>query len=237
MKSICVGAFYQMLSFFRIRKAVFFSFFFPSFAYIIFSLTWGWRNEVYNIFLFSGMICLTIVSDSLFSTGNVIVEYYHNGLIKFFKCLPYPFFYHLLSLFMSRIIIIFLSMVVLVVVALLSGNISFNQFLFGNYILCMLIGLILFSLLGTIVAMITKDFTGNSTAQNIILFAMLFLSNTFYPISELNPLFTHVVQLNPITPIIQIARGESVVYLTLGIWLVVLSLISIIFFRKQQIKR
>ena len=180
---------------------------------------------------------ITIVSDSLFSIGNVIVEYYHNGLIKFFKCLPYKFSYHLFSLFLSRILIVFFSILVVVTIAILSGNIDFNELPFGNYLLSMFTGLILFSLLGIIVAMLTKDYTGNSTAQNTILFATIFLSNTFYPLSDLNPLFTHVIKFNPITPILQIARGENVTISTIVIWLVLLSILSFLYFKKQTIRR
>ena len=237
MKTILIGTFYQLKTFIRIKKALFFSFFFPSFIFIIFSLTWGRENTAYNYFLFTGIIMVTIISDSLFSIGNVIVEYYQKGLIKFFKTIPYKFTNHLISLLFSRIVIIGLSCLLVFFVAFIFSQVtlSFDQLI--HILTGMSFGIILFSLLGIVIAEVTRDYSGNTNIMNFVLFSLIFLSNTFYPLSEINPIFVDVIRFNPITSILNIIRGETLNVLAILLWILIVLSVHIVYIYKGQLKR
>ena len=237
MKPILIGTVCQLKTFLRIKKALFFSFFFPSFMFVIFSLTWGRDNIEYSYFLFTGIIVVTIMSDSLFSIGNVIIEYYQKGLIKFFKSSPYRFGYHLSSLFLSRIIIIVLSCLLLFIVAYFFSEVTLSFKQLVNILIGIISGMSLFSLLGVVIAETTRDYSGNTNIMNFILFSLIFLSDTFYPLSEINPIFINVVRFNPITSILNIARGNSLNLLPACIWISAVLAIHIVYLYKGQIKR
>lgn len=237
MKTIIIGTIYQLKTFFRIKKALFFSFFFPSFVFVIFSLTWGRESEAYNNFLFTGILVVTLISDSLFSIGNVIVEYYQKGLIKFFKSIPYKFANHLASLFFSRIIIVAGSCLLVFLVAYLFSGVTLSFDQLPPILLGMMGGMILFSFMGVVIAEVSKDYSGNTNIMNFVLFALIFLSNTFYPLSEINPVFEDVVKFNPITPVLRIIREETLNIGPVLIWILAIVSVHVVYLYKGQIKR
>lgn len=236
MNTIFVGTYYQLKTFLRIKKALFFSFFFPSFSYIIFSLIWGLDNPDYKKFLLTGIITLTIASDSLFSIGSVMVEYYQNGLIKFFKVIPYSFNKHIIALFLSRIIIIIFSVILLLIIAFIFSHIKLSYLELLYISLGVIAGIFIFSLFGIIIAELTKENTQNLSITNVLFFSTIFLSETFYPLSEINKAFTKVIMINPITPILKLTRG-NIDFVSLLLWIVVLAVIQYVFFVKTKITR
>lgn len=233
MKTIFIGTYYQVKTFLRIKKALFFSFIFPPFIYIIFSQIWGPSNPEYQKFLLTGIIILTVTSDSLFSVGNVIVEYYQSGLIKFFKVIPYNFNYHLISLFFSRVLIIFLSTLTLLLIAHIINHLTLTLSELIDVALGMISGIFIFSLLGIIVAHYTKENTQNLSLTNLLFFSLIFLSDTFYPLSELNPAFVKIISINPITAILKISRGTPDL-ISLLIWVIFLFVVHSFFFIKKK---
>lgn len=236
MKTIIIGTYYQLITFFRIKKALFFAFFFPSFVYVIFSLIWGVENEDYQMFLVTGIIIMTTSSDALFTIGGVINEYYQNGLIKFFKVTPFKFSLHIISLILSRIIIVAISSCVILVLALSIGKLRFTIWDIIHVIIGIISALIIFSLIGILVAEMAKEHSANSGILNMIFYGVIFLSDTFYPLTDLNPGFNVVVMLNPITPALELARGIFHVIPAL-LWIGVLSLIHYFYYNHNQIKR
>lgn len=236
MKTIFIGTYYQLKTFLRIKKALFFSFFFPSFSYVIFSMVWGFDNPDYKEFLLTGIITLTVVSDSLFSIGSVMVEYYQNGLIKFFKVIPYSFNKHLIALFLSRIIIIIFSVILVLIIAFVFDHIIFSYLEFLYVSIGVISGIIMFSFLGIIIAALTKENTQSLSITNVLFFSIIFLSETFYPLGEINKAFTKVIMINPITPILKLTRGK-IDLVSLLSWIIVLAVIQYVFFVKTKITR
>jgi ABC-type multidrug transport system permease subunit len=236
MKAILIGTYYQLITFLRIKKALFFAFFFPSFVYIIFSLIWGIDNDEYQRFLLTGVIIMTTASDALFTIGGIINDYYQNGLIKFFKATPYSFSKHIICLILSRILIVALSSIIVFIIAFLIGKFSFSVIDITHIIMGIITVMIIFAMIGIIVAEITKEHSSNSGTLNIIFYVVIFLSDTFYPLTELNPTFNTVVLLNPITPALELARGYSHI-IPIAIWITALTTIHSFYHIKNQLKR
>lgn len=208
MRAILLGTLYQLFSFLRVKKAFFFAFVFPAFVYVLFSLTWGPGNADYNKFLLTGVLVLTTASDALFSIGGVVSGYYRSGLIKFLAVTPYSFMKHVTALLLSRIIVVAASSVVVIFVAVaISGMaLCLNEVAHisagATYCIYVYTFLALFALLFG-----AKD-SDNIGILNVILYGTIFLSDTIYPLSELNQLFSPIVKVNPATPALELARGD-----------------------------
>jgi len=236
MKSIIIGTYFHLLTFLRVKKALFFAFFFPSFIYVLFSQIWGVGNEDYQIFLLTGVIVMATVSDALFSTGNLIANYYQSGFIRFFMVIPNSFVKHISTLIISRIIIVLLSSIIIFVVAYLISCLKFSLSDILFVLSGISAGLLIFTLIGLIIAEIVKDPLANTGISNFIFFGILFLSNTLYPLTELNPALKKVVLFNPMTPVLELTRGALHI-VPLVIWIVALVMIQSIIFVKNRLKR
>lgn len=238
MRAILLGTTYQLLSFLRVKKAFFFAFVFPTFVYVLFSLIWGIDNEDYNNFLLTGVLVLTTASDALFSIGGVVSGYYRSGLIKFFNVTPYSFAMHVAALILSRFLVVAVSSTVVVVVAMLMSEVGWG----ASEVLSVCAGLMYCIYVYTFIALGallfgTKD-SDNTGILNAILYGTIFLSNTIYPLSELNELFNPIVRINPITPALELARGEQI-SAGVAVWPPLLTMWYVLTFKskKQRIRR
>jgi ABC-type polysaccharide/polyol phosphate export permease len=236
MKTIFLGTYYQVLIFLRVKKAVFFTFFFPCFIYVIFSLISGIDNEDYQRFILTGIIILTTASDALFSIGSTIIDYYKSGLIKFFKVAPYSFIKDVCYMIISRIIIVLASSAIIFVIAYFMSSIKFSLREVVYVISGIFAGLFIFGLLGLIIAGISKEHSANNAILNTVFYIAIFLSNTFYPLTEINPAFETVVMFNPMTPVLGLTRGTPDIF-PLMAWITILIFIQSVFFVKSRIKR
>jgi ABC-2 type transport system permease protein len=96
--------------------------------------------------------------------------------------------------------------------------------------------LIIFAFIGIIIAEITKEHSSNSGTLNVIFYGVIFLSDTFYPLTDLNPAFDTVVLFNPITPSLELARG--IIHLVpLIVWIIALILVHSLFNIYSHLKR
>ena len=82
---------------------------------------------------------MTVMSDGLFAVGSVIKEYYDNGLIKYFRKLPFNILIHFSGLIISRVISLLFTVLLLCIASSLvfDYSVSFievKNFIFGIFI-------------------------------------------------------------------------------------------------------
>ncbi|MDR1200158.1 MAG: ABC transporter permease [Tannerellaceae bacterium] len=236
MKTLIIGTYLQIKNLLRVKKAVFFSFIFPAFIFILFSVVWGTGNAVYTKFLLTGIIALTVASDAIFSIGAVVAGYFINGEIKLFKVLPYNFNNHLLALVISRLFILIIAVALLIVIAIAFFNVSLTAIELRNIFLGVIIGTLIFSLIGLIVAGIAKEDSGNSGLTNLVFYALLFLSNCFYALTDANESLEKIAVINPFNPILEITRG-NLNFTPIIIWAIILIIIQIIEYNNLKVRR
>lgn len=179
---------------------------------------------------------LTIASDAIFSIGAVISGYYLGGEIKLFKVLPYNFNKHIIALILSRIFVLIIAISLLILMSIIFFNLRFSISELGYIFLGVIIGTLLFSYIGIVVASIAKEDSKNSSLTNIVFYAMIFLSDCFFPLSEFKESLSKVAQINPFNPILELTRG-SFNFLPIIIWLIVLVICQTIQIRMIQLKR
>lgn len=237
MKTILLSTYYQLLTFIRVKKAVFFTFFFPLFIFVVFSMVWGYNNPDYLKFLMSGVLIMTVASDALYTVGSVIMNYFHTGLVKFFKASPYSFFRHILALILSRLIIILFASSIVLIISVLFFDLSIGAKELGYIYAGILAGFVLFSFMGLLISISFKDKSDDMSIINFVYFVMIFLSDTFYPLTELNPVVGKVVKISPISPVLELTRGSTSGIWILLFWMFIFIGLFVLLFNKKQLKR
>jgi ABC-2 type transport system permease protein len=221
----------------RIKQAVFFTVIFPAFIFLIFSSIWGINDKDYCVFLLTGICGMTIASDGLFAIGGVIKQYYTSGIMKFIKVMPYNIITHIISLVFSRMIYILFSFLILFVLGRVLFGVTLSSSQYLPILTGAIMGLIEFSFLGLLISFTNMKVESEKGLINIIYFGLIFLSNTFYPMTEINPVFEGIVEFSPITPLLNVLRGGYIYSLYLALWSVVFIVSFYFFFKRFQIKR
>ncbi len=231
--------YYQMILSLRIKTAFLLSLAFPVFLYLFFGNIWGNTTNVeYFGFLLSGVIGLSITSDGIFSVGPVIKIYYASKLLKFFRTLPMKAFAYYAGLFLNRILRILVSVIFLCVTA----AIAFKYYVGINEILRFLVGtffgLTMFALLGLVFAFLSRSHGGEQGTMNFVYFIIIFMTDTFYPITQINEFFKTVSYFIPLTYVLDFMRtGNPINLLVIMGWIVVLAAIFYRMITRTSIKR
>ncbi|ANR73745.1 ABC transporter permease [Prevotella amnii] len=237
MKVLIASIYYQLLSSMRIKQAVFFTVIFPAFIFLIFSSIWGINNKEYCVFLLTGICAMTIASDGLFAIGGVIKQYYTSGVMKFIKVMPYNIITHIISLVFSRMIYILFSFVILFILGRAIFGVTLNVPQYLSILSGSILGLIEFSFLGLLLSFTNMKAESEKGLINIIYFGLIFLSDTFYPMTEINPVFEGIVEFSPITPVLKVLRGDYTYTLYLALWAAAFMIAFYFCFKRFQVKR
>jgi hypothetical protein len=218
IKTLIYSTYYQLLIFTRLKQALFFTITFPVFLFIVFGSIWGAENEEYISFILSGLIGMTVMSDGLFAVGSVIKDYYDNGLIKYFRKLPFNILIHFSGLIISRVISLLFTVLLLCIASNLVFDYSVTFIEVRNFIFGIFIGLFLFSFLGLLITFSGIKENGKGLI-NIVYFLILFTSDAFYPVSEFNALIGLFGNILPLNHILSILRGTGF-NITIVFWVI-----------------
>lgn len=237
IQSLCYGLWLQILNFLRVRKALFFSFIFPIFLFLVYTTLWGQSSEEYARFILSGILAVTIISNSIMAIGQIIVTYQRTGISKMLLSIPGAFPVQLFALAFSRIILISLAYLLLISISYLASglHISIGDFLWGE--LGVVAGTILFSSLGMIISLILENRHSENNAANFLFFLFMFVSDAFYPVTEMNPVMGWIISLNPITPVLQIIRHQEGFLQPYFIWIIIAGVSSWLVLKLHNNKR
>lgn len=237
MKTLLLITYYELVIFTRVKVAVFFSFFFPVFIFLVFSFIWGHGNPHYSKFLLTGVIIMKVTSDAMFSIGSVIVSYLRGGFLKFLKGLPINIMTYFWALILSRVLIAIGTSVVLVLIGIFFFDIDFRAVELMYVFLGIAGAFIIFSFLGLIISVFTKNKNGDLTITNFVYFVMIFLSEIFYPLSIINPTLGKVVSFLPISPIISLTRGNGSSGTLVAMWALLIAGFFYFGFKRYKIGR
>lgn len=239
MRTLRLSIYYQILMALRTKQALFFSVFFPVFLFILFGNLWGATDSGYVLFILTGILGMNVATEGIYSIGPVIKGYYSGEMIKYFKKLPFNILVHFTGLIISR----FLSLAFITIAILVIANLMFNLTPTPQQVLDislgMLIGVFLFSFFGLAVAFLSikKEDSSNQKGglANIIYYLIVFTSDAFYPVGQLNPVMQEISDWLPMNPILNIMRGNDVNWLSIVFWLSIsITMFSFLFKRLQS---
>jgi ABC-2 type transport system permease protein len=152
----------------------------------------------YVDFLLPGLIALSLMQMSVFSTAFVFTNYKEKGVLKRLIATPMrPITFVTANVF-TRLIVSFLQTAVFVIV----GVTFLKAHVIGSYwlvALCASIGSVMFLGLGFTISGIAKTTESVPAAANLIVFPMLFLGGTFFPLSSFPPWLGHIAKYLPLT--------------------------------------
>jgi len=238
MNTLAISIHDQIVTSFRIKQAVFFTVIFPLFLFVVFSLIWGVNNAEYSKFLLTGICTMTVVSEGIFAIGNVIPQYYSSGIMKFIKVIPYNIIIHISSLIISRIFYVLISFILLFICGYFFFGVRFNAFEITSIFIGLALGLTVFSFLGLFISYANiKDDNNKNNLGNIFYFGLIFLSDTFYPLTEINPILEKFVNKSPITPLLGVFRGDYSGIPVLILWTGIFAILFYLIYKHKQIKR
>ena len=229
----------QLLSFLRIKQAVFWSLVFPLFIFVIFSSIFGtFFDKEYTYFLMTGVIGMSIASDGLFAIGTTIKNYYNNGTIRILKKMPINILYYFTGIIICRFIISFGLVICLNITSIVLFSCSLKLADIIGITLGIFIGLWIFSFLG--LCLTFSDIKVSSSDKgliNLVYFVVLFTSNSLYPISSFNEKISYIANFLPLNPILSLLRSETFMFFHLALWAVLPVILFYFLYKRLKVVR
>ena len=142
------------------------------------------RNLRYIEFLLPGLIALSVMQMSVFSVAFVFVQYKEKGVLKRLLATPIRPYQFVTANVITRLLVSVLQAAVFIGVGIWLFDIN----VIGSYwliLLCIVLGALMFLGLGFTVSGLSKTVESVPAFANLIVFPMLFLGGTFFPISNM----------------------------------------------------
>jgi ABC-2 type transport system permease protein len=156
------------------------------------------HNLRYIEFLLPGLIALSIMQMSVFSVAFVFTQYKEKGTLKRLLATPMKPIQFVAANTITRLIVSVAQAAIFIVM----GIILFHAHIVGSYFLifCIVVlGAIMFLGLGYTISGLAKTTDSVPAIANLIVFPMLFLGGTFFPVSQMPWWLQMVAKFLPLT--------------------------------------
>jgi ABC-2 type transport system permease protein len=156
------------------------------------------QNIKYIDFLLPGVVALAVMQMSVFSVAFVFVDYKEKGILKRLLATPIKPYQFVSANVATRILVSVAQAAVLIAV----GVLAFNAHVVGSYALVLLIvllGATMFLGLGFAISGLSKTVEAVPAIANLVVFPMLFLGGTFFPIDTMPPWLQSIAKFLPLT--------------------------------------
>jgi ABC-2 type transport system permease protein len=240
MKTFTATIYYRLVTDFRVSQAVFFTLVFPVFLFLIFSMIWGGAEDpAYVSFLITGILGATLASEGMFAIGEVVKEYYEYNMIRYFRVLPTSTISHFASLAVSRSLFIVIMALLMFGLAFVLYGYTFTLSELAFIGLGSVVGMLCFAALGLVLSFSNIRVRVSNGLLNFIFFLLIFLSNAYYPLREVNPSLNRIADLLPLNHVLNVIRGEflTVSLIYCGVSIVVYFALFRYLFHHYQLKR
>jgi ABC-2 type transport system permease protein len=156
------------------------------------------NNLKYIDFLLPGLVALSIMQLSVFSVAFVFVEYKEKGILKRVLATPVRPYQFVTANIITRLIVSVIQAGFFILVGVLFFGVS----VIGSYwwiLVCVILGAIMFLGLGFAVSGLSKTTESVPAIANLIVFPMLFLGGTFFPIDSMPTWLQYISKALPLT--------------------------------------
>jgi ABC-2 type transport system permease protein len=151
----------------------------------------------YMQFIFPGMIGMTILFSSIFSSISIVWDR-EFGFMKEMLVAPISRLSIVVGKAISGTLIsVAQAIIILLLIPFLGLDLTFVQFL-EVMTMCALVSFCITSL-GILIASRLKSFDGFNVIMNFLVMPMLFLSGAMYPVTAMPNVLRHITILNPLT--------------------------------------
>jgi len=155
------------------------------------------RNLKYIDFLLPGLIALSIMQMAVFSVAFVFVDYKEKGILKRLLATPMRPYQFVTANVITRLAVALVQATILMAI----GVLAFHAHVVGSYSLIFLIaflGAVMFLGLGFTISGIASTVETVPALANLIVFPMLFLGGSFFPISAMPDWLQKIVVYLPL---------------------------------------
>jgi ABC-2 type transport system permease protein len=148
-------------------------------------------------FFIPGVIGMTAMTTSIFTSVSISARYKQNGIFHKLATTPLKRYEWILSRTIYNVLISYLGMAVM----MLMGMAIFGMKMTLDAVSLLMVAMasLMFTGLGMIVARFVKDPDGADAAANVITFPMMFLSGTFFQLSQMPQFLQTIAQVLPLT--------------------------------------
>jgi ABC-2 type transport system permease protein len=156
------------------------------------------RNLRYFEFLLPGLIALSIMQMSVFSVAFVFAQYKEKGVFKRLLATPMRPHQFVAANIVTRLVVSVIQTIIFIAV----GVLLFKAHIVGSYLLvllCVSLGALMFLGLGYTISGLSKTVESVPAIANLVVFPMLFLGGTFFPISNMPTWLQHFAKYLPLT--------------------------------------
>jgi ABC-2 type transport system permease protein len=160
-------------------------------------LTIAPKRFSYIDFFLPGMIGMTAMTTSIFTAVSVSAQYKENGVFHKLATTPLKRHEWILSRTIYNVLISYLGMAVMTILG--STIFSMKMTLDPVSLLMVATASLTFTGMGMIIARFVKDPDGADAAANVITFPMMFLSGSFFPLSQMPQFLQAIAQVLPLT--------------------------------------
>jgi ABC-2 type transport system permease protein len=151
----------------------------------------------YIDFFLPGVIGMTAMTTSIFTAVSISARFKENGVFHKLATTPLKRYEWILSRTIYNVIISYLGMAVMIVIGM--AVFSMKMTLDVLSLLMVAMASLMFTGLGMIIARFVKDPDGADAAANVVTFPMMFLSGTFFPLSQMPLFLQSIAQVLPLT--------------------------------------
>lgn len=156
------------------------------------------RNLKYIDFLLPGIVALAVMQMSVFSVAFVFADYKEKGILKRLLATPVRPYQFITANVITRLLVSLAQALILIAV----GVLLFQAKVIGSYFLILLItliGAVMFLAMGFAISGFASTVESVPAIANLVVFPMLFLGGTFFPIETMPDWLQKVAKVLPLT--------------------------------------
>jgi ABC-2 type transport system permease protein len=151
----------------------------------------------YIDFFLPGVIGMTAMTTSIFTAVSLSARFKENGVFHKLATTPLKRYEWILSRTIYNVLISYLGMAVMMILGL--TIFSMKMTVDPVSLIMVAMASLMFTGLGMIIARFVKDPDGADAAANVVTFPMMFLSGTFFPLSQMPQFLQTIAQVLPLT--------------------------------------
>jgi ABC-2 type transport system permease protein len=151
---------------------------------------------------------MTAMTTSIFTSVSISARFKQNGIFHKLATTPLKRYEWILSRTIYNVLISYLGMAVMLLMGI--GIFGMKMALDAVSLLMVAMASLMFTGLGMIIARFVKDPDGADAAANVITFPMMFLSGTFFQLSQMPPFLQSIARVLPLTYVSEGLRATMI---------------------------
>ncbi|MCK5547574.1 MAG: ABC transporter permease [Thermoplasmata archaeon] len=151
----------------------------------------------YIDFFIPGVVGITIMTTPMFAMASICSEYRNRGFFKLLATTPLRKSEWLVSKILWYMFVLYLSFALMLIVGILLFGLKVTLTLIALVVVA--VGVLLFTSLGMLIGTITKNPETSAAIANVIMFPMMFLSGTFFPLEGMPSYLQSIATVLPLT--------------------------------------